>query len=155
MLKVLLLGLCILNLLVLFRLENTEHLLGVLLGFLHSIIGDHLFVDLTLIHLLKDILVLVLDGVLSFLATLSSFLNFLSLFLRLLDDDIDELSSLLYSNFHLDVKCSSHLFGLGVDICRSSFSCTRKSLFGCCSNSLGVLKLSQLLGSVELLLNGL
>jgi len=134
--NVLLFGLGILNLFDLFRLEDIKDFFGVLLGLVHGVFVDHLFLELALIHLLKDTLVLGLDGVLSFLAALGGSLNFLSFFLCLLNDDIDELRPLLDSDFHLDVEGCSHLFCLGIDISRSSFSSARKSLFGCLSNSL-------------------
>jgi hypothetical protein len=153
--KVLLLGLCILDFLDLLVLEDTEYLFGVLLGLLDGIFGNRLFLYLALIDLIKNDLVLALQGVLSVLTALSGLFKLLSLSLCLLDDDIDELSSLLNSYLHLNIEGISHLSRLGLDICRSSFSGSRKSVLGSLTNSLGVLKLSQLFGFVQLLLDGL
>ena len=150
-----LLGLSILDFLDLLGLEDVEDLFGVLLGLLDGVFGNRLFLDLALIDLLKNDLMLALHGVFSVLSALSGLLKLLSLLLSLLDDNVDELSSLLNSYLHLNIEGIPHLGCLGHDICRSSFSGTRKSLLSSLTDSLGVLKLSQLLGLVQLLLDRL
>ena len=112
LLEVLPSGLGRLYFLVLLGLNCSEHLLSVGLGLLDSVFGDLFFFHLDLVHLLEY---LSLDGVLSFLAALSCFLKFDSLFLRLLHDDVDKLRSFLDGDFHLDIEGRPDLGRLRVD----------------------------------------
>lgn len=96
-------------------LDDSGHLGGVGLDLLDGIFGQLLLLQLGLFQPLKGVLVLGLERLLSILAALGCFVKLFSLLLSLLDDDIDELGSLLDSDLHPDIKSSSDLGGLLID----------------------------------------
>ena len=139
LLQVMLSSLLIEGFLLFLALNGGENPGGVRLGLEDGVFGDLLFVDLRLADLFEHDLVLRFQGFLSLLTTLSGLAELLSLFLSLLNDDVDELSPLLNGYFHLDIKSSSdsgRLLNLKV---RSSLPGSRQSLVRNLTDSLGLL----------------
>jgi len=115
LLELLLSSLQALSFFLLLGLDDSGHLGSMSLDLLNGIIGQLLFFQLGLFELIEGDLVLGLERLLSILATLGCLVKLFRLLLSLLDDDIDELGSLLDCGIHSDIKSISDLCGMLID----------------------------------------
>jgi len=154
LLEFFLLHLQVLGFLLLHGLGDGGNFGGVGLGFLCSVFDFRLLFHQGILLLLESLLVLCLQGVLSFLSLLVCLVKLLSFFLSLFDNDVEELVSFLNSDLHLGIKTRTDLGGLLLDNVFLSVSGSGKSLISDSADSLGLFELPELLGLGLLLLNG-
>jgi len=142
-----------LRLLLLLALDDAQRLLIVRLGLENSVLWKPLLVGLVLGDPFLNYLMFGFLGLFTFLLALDDLAKLLRFLVSLLNNDVDELRSLLDSVFHLDVECCSDLGSLLSHKVWSSFSSSGKPFIGNLSNSLVCLKLSELLSLFQLLLD--